>query len=116
MSTDVRLTKRYKKSPLGKKNSPACTQTGSSSRQPADRGTPRSQPPHPPPHHKELEMAAWLPANLFVRELPATIRDLLPSTAAIEQQRRTRRQPSRQILFLLFAPKGLFFLPSPVSG
>eukprot|EP00962_Isochrysis_galbana_P031344 scaffold10220_cov144-Isochrysis_galbana.AAC.9 len=28
---------------------------------PADRGTPRSQPPHPLPHHKELEMAAWLP-------------------------------------------------------
>eukprot|EP00962_Isochrysis_galbana_P054201 scaffold25724_cov153-Isochrysis_galbana.AAC.1 len=58
-------------------------------------------------------------ASLFVRELPATICDLLlrPSTAAIEQQRRTRRQPSRQILFLLFAPKGGFvFTYSPVSG
>eukprot|EP00962_Isochrysis_galbana_P035450 scaffold12163_cov111-Isochrysis_galbana.AAC.1 len=81
-------------------------QTDSSSRQPADRGTPRSHPPHPPPHHKELEMAAWLPIYSSVSELPATICDLLPSTAAIEQQRRTRRQPSRQILFLLFAPKG----------
>eukprot|EP00962_Isochrysis_galbana_P014294 scaffold4089_cov136-Isochrysis_galbana.AAC.2 len=77
MSTDVRLTKRYKKSRLGKKKLPACTQTGSSSSQPADRGTPRSQPPHPPPHHKELQMAAWLPKSIRPR---APRNDLRPAS------------------------------------
>eukprot|EP00962_Isochrysis_galbana_P002957 scaffold823_cov128-Isochrysis_galbana.AAC.2 len=87
--------------------------------QPADRGTPRSQPPH----HKELDINGGMAANLFVRELPATIRDLLPSTAAIEQQRqrRTRQQRSRQISSFVFAVraerrKAFCFLPSPVSG
>eukprot|EP00962_Isochrysis_galbana_P062053 scaffold50397_cov517-Isochrysis_galbana.AAC.1 len=63
-------------------------------------------------------MAAWLPIYSSASS-PQRICDLLPSTGAIEQQRqrRTRRQPSRQILFLLCAPKGiLFFTYSPVSG
>eukprot|EP00962_Isochrysis_galbana_P018657 scaffold5382_cov114-Isochrysis_galbana.AAC.1 len=54
-------------------------------------------PTTPPQRARNGGMAA----NLIVRELPAMICDLLPSTAAIEQQRRTRRQPT-------FAPNFVF--------
>eukprot|EP00962_Isochrysis_galbana_P000439 scaffold127_cov138-Isochrysis_galbana.AAC.2 len=49
---------------------------------------------HPPTTPPQRARNGGMAAHLFVRELPATIRDLLPSTAAIvntiEQQRRKK--------------------------
>eukprot|EP00962_Isochrysis_galbana_P020542 scaffold6008_cov118-Isochrysis_galbana.AAC.7 len=51
-------------------------------------------------------------ANLFVRELPATYLRRAPVHSGYILSSRGERDgnlPSRQILFLLFAPKGLLF-------